>query len=73
MEQVLTRLIGQKGVESEYGISIEVQEKLRREKAFAPWLKVGRRVFYVRTELDRWLQDQQAKTMAPQGGGNDAA
>ena len=58
MEQVLKKLITPKGVDSEYDISIEVQEKLRAENAFCPWLKVGRKINYFRAELERWLDEQ---------------
>ena len=57
--------MGQKVVESEYGLSVDLQEKLRQEGKFAPWMKIGRRIFYVRVEFERWLDEQQAKTMAP--------
>ena len=65
VEQVIPLLMGQKVVESEYGLSVDLQEKLRQEGKFAPWMKIGRRVFYVRAEFERWLDEQQAKTMAP--------
>lgn len=66
MEQAPTQLlIGQKGVESEYGLSVDLQEKLRQEGNFAPWMKIGRRIFYVRTEFDQWLDEQKVKSMAP--------
>ena len=72
MEQVLKRLIDQKGVDSEYGISVEVQEKLRQEGQSAPWMKIGRKVYYVRKEWERWLQEQPDKTAASGGPSADA-
>ena len=68
MEQVVPLLMGQKVVESEYGLSVDLQEKLRQEGNFALWMKIGRRVFYVRTEFERWLDEQKVKSMAGRGG-----
>ncbi len=50
------------------GLSVDLQEKLRQEGKFAPWMKIGRRVFYVRTEFERWLDEQKVKSMAGRGG-----
>jgi hypothetical protein len=68
VEQVIPLLMGQKMVESQYGLSVDLQEKLRQEGKFAPWMKIGRRVFYVRTEFERWLDEQKVKSMAGRGG-----
>lgn len=68
VEQVIPLLMGQKVVESQYGLSVDLQEKLRQEGKFAPWMKIGRRVFYVRTEFERWLDEQKVKSMAGGGG-----
>ena len=57
--------MGQKVVESEYGFSVDLQEKLRQEDKFAPWMKIGRRIFYVRAEFDQWLDEQKVGTTAP--------
>jgi hypothetical protein len=67
-QQVIPLLMGQKAVESLYGLSVDLQEKLRQEGKFAPWMKIGRRVFYVRTEFERWLAEQKVKGMAGHGG-----
>ena len=53
MEHVVPLLMGQKVVESEYGLTVDLQEKLRQEGKFAPWMKIGRRIFYDRLEFDR--------------------
>jgi hypothetical protein len=72
VDQVMPLLMGQKVVESQYGLSVDLQEKLRQEGKFAPWMKIGRRVFYVRTEFERWLDEQKVKSMAGRGGaGNE--
>jgi hypothetical protein len=72
VDQVIPLLMGQKVVESQYGLSVDLQEKLRQEGKFAPWMKIGRRVFYVRTEFERWLDEQKVKSMAGRGGaGNE--
>ena len=68
MKQVLKRLIDTDEIEDEWGVSKEVQEKLRRDNAFCPWLRIGRRIYVVREEWERWLEEQKAKTMAPVAG-----
>jgi hypothetical protein len=65
VEQVVPLLMGQQVVESEYGLSVDLQEKLRQEGQSAPWMKIGRRIFYLRAEFTQWLEEQKAKTMAP--------
>ena len=68
MKQVLKRLIDTDEIEDEWGVSKEVQEKLRRDNAFCPWLKIGRRIYYVRQEWERWLDEQKVKAAAPPAG-----
>jgi hypothetical protein len=65
MEQVLKRLIDTDEIEDEWGVSKEVQEKLRREGQFAPWLRIGRRIYVVREEWERWIEDQKVQIAAP--------
>ena len=65
MEQVLKRLIDTDEIEDEWGVSKEVQEKLRRDNAFCPWLRIGRRIYVVREEWEHWLDEQKAKAAAP--------
>jgi hypothetical protein len=62
-KEKLPLLIGRNRVEAEYGLSIDLQDKLRDEGAL-PSLKLGRRVFYYREDLDRYLHEQRAKSMS---------
>ena len=66
--KVIPLLMGQQVVESEYGLSVDLQEKLRKEGQSAPWMKIGRRIFYLRVEFDRWLEEQKVKAAAPVAG-----
>ncbi len=68
MEQVLKRLIDTDEIQDKWGVSKEVQEKLRREGQFAPWLRIGRRIYVVREEWERWLDEQKAKTASAPAG-----
>jgi hypothetical protein len=62
------RLIDQRGYFTEYGIPVETQEKQRRRGEGPPSLQIGGKYYYVREELDRWLQDQHIQTAAPAAG-----
>jgi hypothetical protein len=68
MKQILKRLIDTDEIVDEWGVSKEVQEKLRREGQFAPWLRIGRRIYVVREEWERWIDEQKAKTASAPAG-----
>jgi hypothetical protein len=59
------RLITLRGFEAEGGPPVETQEKLIRRGEGPPVTRIGRKYYYIREELDGWLQDQHVKTAAP--------
>jgi hypothetical protein len=62
------RLITLRGFEAEGGPPVETQEKLIRRGEGPPVTRIGRKYYYIREELDRWLQDHHVKADAPVAG-----
>lgn len=51
-----------KHLESEFGISINKQYKMRMKKNYCknkaiPFIKIGKVILYKRSEIERWLDD----------------
>lgn len=57
-----TKLIDQRGVANEYGVPVQTQNKLHDRGAFAERLKIGRKWYYRRSELEAWLDAQRVVT-----------
>ena len=53
-----TKLIDQRGVENEYGVPVQTQNKLHDRGAFAARLRIGHKWYYRRSELESWLDAQ---------------
>lgn len=51
----LPRLLDRRGIARELGLSLTGAELVMRD---CPLVRVGRRVYVERTEIDRWLQRQ---------------
>ena len=49
------RLLSPKDVEREFGLSRGLQAKWRMGAKFAPFVRVGKGVFYERADIERWL------------------
>jgi hypothetical protein len=48
-------------VEIEFRIPRSSQKKGRAKGSFAPYFRVGRRVYYRRCALERWIADQELR------------
>ncbi len=55
-------LLSRKQVESEFGIPAATLSKWSWEGAGPPFLKLGRRVFYRRAELEIWLDQHKVNS-----------
>jgi hypothetical protein len=55
-------------VEIEFHIPRSSQKKGRAKGSFAPFFKVGRRIYYRRCVLEAWITDQEQR----QGGDHNA-
>ncbi len=50
------RLLSPRDVEAEFGLSTGLQARWRMYGLFAPYLRVGKGVFYERSDVERWIQ-----------------
>lgn len=56
-------------VEIEFRIPRSSQKKGRAEGSFAPYFRVGRRVYYRRQVLEAWMAEQEQQTAVCGRGG----
>jgi hypothetical protein len=61
-----TKLIDQRGVETEYGLPVQTQNKLHDRGVFAPRVRIGHKWYYRRELLERWLDEHTVAT-TPEG------
>ena len=54
-------LVNQRWVAEKGGIPVSTQEDLRRKGLFAPWMRIGNRIYYRRAQLEQWIAEQEAK------------
>jgi hypothetical protein len=54
-------LVSQRWVAEKGGIPVSTQEDLRRKGLFAPWLRIGDRIYYRREQFELWIAEQEAK------------
>ncbi len=57
IEEILTPL----DIENIFRIPRSSQKKGRAKGSFAPYFRVGRRVYYRRTVLEAWIADQEQR------------
>jgi predicted DNA-binding transcriptional regulator AlpA len=57
----------------EYGWPLSNQKRARRKGNFPPCYRIGRRLYWRRSTIDAWIAEQEAKTEAPNGGGDHVA
>ena len=55
------------GVEEEYGIPVATQCTARQQGKFAPYFRVGRRIYYRRTAVAQWICEQEQKSQQKTG------
>jgi hypothetical protein len=63
--EVLTPL----DVETEFRIPRSSQKKARAAGSFAPFFRVGRRIYYRRRVLEGWMAEQEQQAVIPGRGG----
>lgn len=60
-------LLTPEDVERVYGIPKSTQAKARMRGDFAPFLKRGRSVFVLQTDMDAWLESLRRRSTSDQG------
>lgn len=61
MSETSTDVLTPLDVEIEFRIPRSSQKKGRAKGSFAPYFRVGRRVYYRRCVLERWIADQEQR------------
>ena len=56
MENTAKEWLSPTDINTEFGISISTQNKLRMKKAI-PYSKIGQKIFYSRDEINKWLSE----------------
>ena len=59
MSETTTDVLTPLDVENEFRIPRSSQKKGRAKGSFAPYFRVGRRVYYRRSVLEAWIADQE--------------
>ncbi|MGA7501280.1 MAG: hypothetical protein WBX00_31490 [Isosphaeraceae bacterium] len=61
MSETSTDVLTPLDVENEFRIPRSSQKKNRATGSFAPYFRVGRRVYYRRCVLEAWIADQEQR------------
>ena len=57
------KLLREKDVYAEYGLTLAWLRKMRLFRKGPPFLKLNRAIYYRREDLDRWLEAQRVETL----------
>ena len=52
------KLVDRRDVATEYGVSVTTQKVLIDRGEFCPHLRIGNKYYFLRDELEAWLQSQ---------------
>jgi hypothetical protein len=70
MSETLVDVLTPRDVEIEFRIPQSSQKKARAAGSFAPFFRVGRRIYYRRRVLEGWMAEQeQQQAVVPGRGG----
>jgi predicted DNA-binding transcriptional regulator AlpA len=56
------RLLSDRQLETEYGLKRSTRQKKRTTGGDVPFIRIGRRVFYRQSEIERWIASQPSFT-----------
>lgn len=68
-QAVRSRLCSPQQIRNEYGFKTKTLAVLRCSGEGAPFLKIGRSVFYDRIDFEAWLQSRKVSSTSQQPGG----
>ena len=55
-------LVDKRAAAEEFGLSLWIQEELTRQGKFCSALRIGKKIYYLRAELEAWLDSQRIVT-----------